>query len=153
MAAGRPPRTTLSAVAGVALLALGIIGLLFGILFLASATFVAQLVTDFAGQVPGVPEGMTVEQLVGGVLGFLGVLVIAYSTVYLLGGIGVLRSSEWGRVLGLIVAIISGLIWGSGLSGTGSEGFAFTLAMFLIHLYVFFALAFKWRQPMAAPPA
>ena len=143
----RPPRTTLSAVAGAVLLALGVVGLLFGFLFLAFASVVADLASDFVDQMPGVPGGLTPEQLVGGTIGFLGMIVIAYSVVYLLGGIGVLRSAEWGRVTGIVVAIISGLIWGSGLSSTAGGGSAFTVVMFLIHVYVFFVLAFRWREP------
>jgi len=146
----RPPRTTLAAVAGVVLLALGVVGLLFGFLFLASASLIADLASDFVDQAPGAPGGLTAEQLVEGTIGLLGMIVIAYSVVYLLGGFGVLRSAEWGRVTGLVVAVISGLIWGSGLSSAASSGSTFTVVMFLIHLYVFFALAFRWREPSPA---
>jgi len=145
----RAPRTTLSAIGGVVLLVLGILGMLFGVLFLASAALVSQLAGDFIGDIPEVTDGVTAGGIVGGVIAFFAVLVLAYSVAYVLGGIGVLRSSEWGRWLGIIVSVISGLIWAGGLSG-GSDSIAFALVMFLIHLYVFFVLVFRWRQP--GPP-
>lgn len=155
--AGKPPRTTLAAVAGGVLLALGIIGALLGALLLASGSFFGELAGSFGDAIPGLPEGMTVEQFLGGVFGFLGIIVIFYSVLYIIGGIGVLRSSDFGRIMGLIVAILSGLIWAGGLSGGQSEGFGFALVMFLVHLYVFVVLAFRWRQPAPAvatmPPA
>ncbi len=149
VAGARAPRTTLSAAGGVVLLALGIIGLLFGVLFLASAALIGQLIRDYYGEIPNVTDQITAGGVVGGVIAFFAVLVIAYSVAYILGGIGVLRSAEWGRWLGIVVAVISGLIWGSGLTGSG-EGFAFGLVMFLAHLYVFWALVFRWREPV--PP-
>ncbi|NJD29165.1 MAG: hypothetical protein FIA92_12825 [Chloroflexi bacterium] len=151
MPGARPPRTTLSAIGGVALLALGIVGILFGALFLAGAAFVSQIAGDFIGEIPDVPDGVTAGGIVGGVIAFFAVLVLAYSVAYILGGIGVLRSAEWGRWLGIVVSVISGLIWASGMS-SGSDGFGFAVVMFLIHLYVFFVLVFRWREP-AVPVA
>jgi hypothetical protein len=151
----RRPRTTLSAIGGVALLALGIVGLLVGVLFLAGAAFVSQIAGDFIGEIPDVPDGVTAGGIVGGVFAFFAILVLAYSVAYVLGGIGVLRSAEWGRWLGIVVAVLSGLIWVGGLS-SASDGFVFSLVMFLIHLYVFFVLVFRWREPgppVAATPS
>lgn len=143
----RAPRTTLSAIGGVTLLALGIIGMLFGVLLLAGAALVSQLATDFVGEIPGLPEDVSTGSIVGGVVAFFAVLVIAYSVAYILGGIGVLRSAEWGRWLGIVVAAISGLIWAGGLNNA-SDGFGFSLVLFLLHLYVFVVLIFRWREPM-----
>ena len=50
----------------------------------------------------------------------VGVVVIVYSLVYLIGGIGVLRSRDWGRVIGIVVGILSGLFWLAAVGGSGS---------------------------------
>lgn len=157
VAGARAPRTTLSAAGGVVLLALGIVGLLFGVLGLASAALISQLLRDYTGnEIPDFGNGVTAGGIVGGVVAFFAILVIAYSVAYVLGGIGVLRSAEWGRWLGIVVSVISGLIWATGLNGA-TDGFGFSLVMFLVHLYVFFVLVFRWREPvppgMAMPPA
>ncbi len=148
-AVARPgQRTTLAAVAGVILVVLGVLGGLIGVVILGGAALFADLVEGSVGTVPGLPEGMTIEEFVGGVVGIVGSLVIAFSVAYVLGGIGVLRTAGWGRVIGITVAVISGLVWAGGLSGR--DGFGFAMVMFLLHAYVFFALVFRWREPATA---
>ena len=73
----------------------------------------------------------------------VGVVVIVYSLVYLIGGIGVLRSRDWGRVIGIVVGILSGLFWlaavggsGSAASGNAQSSIAFPLVLLLIHAYI-----------------
>ena len=75
--------------------------------------------------------------------------------MYLAAGIGVVRSRDWGRVLGIIVGILSGLIWLSGLSGGGRVGVEDTIVGTLIgagiHIYIVVALLFFWRtKPSSA---
>jgi len=140
-------RTGLAAIAGIALIVLGILGGLIG-LFVAivGGTFFASL-GDFM-QIPDL-EGATAGSIIGGFIAFFGVIVVIYSLVYLIGGIGVLRSAGWGRVMGLIVGILSGLIWLSGFSGAGEvssgNGGIGTLLMLAVHAYIVVVLLFFWK--------
>jgi hypothetical protein len=46
----------------------------------------------------------------GFVMGFLGLIILAFLILSLLGGIGLLRGREWGRILSIIQAALS-LLW------------------------------------------
>ena len=87
---------------------------------------------------------------------FFGVIIVAYSLVYIIGAIGVLRSKGWGRVMGIVVGILSGLFWLAGLSGSGSSSsggggsLIFVIVLLALHVYVFVTLAFFWRSKAIA---
>jgi hypothetical protein len=153
-------RTMLAAVAGILLLLGGIGGVILGLLV---AVVGGSFVSNFGqfGDFNNIPElnGADPGAVFGGVVVFLGLLVIAYSVAYVLAGIGVLRNSNWARVLGIVVSIISGLIWLSGVSTAdqladtrGAAGsMLFSLVALLIHVYIVVALLFFWRtKPSAA---
>lgn len=139
-------RTTLAAAAGVILLILGILGGLLG-LFVAvvGGSFVASL-----GDVITIPElgDTSAGGLLGGMIAFFGIIVVVYSLVYVFAGIGIVRSRNWGRVMGLIVGILSGLIWLSGLGGERGN-LPFTIVMLGIHVYVVVVLIMFWRAKTA----
>jgi hypothetical protein len=138
-------RTGLAAAAGIMLVILGILGGLLGL-------FVAVVGGSFASQfgdlveVPGVNDPGSV---MAGFIAFFGIIVVVYSLVYLIGGIGVLRSRGWGRVMGLIVGILSGLVWLSGLGQSDTANLPFTIVMLAIHAYIVVVLIFFWRTRTA----
>jgi len=142
-------RTPLAALAGIILLILGILGGLFGILITVLGSTVISQLTDIA-DIPDL-EGADSGAILGGMVAFIGILILLYSLVYFLGGIGVLRSRGWGRTMGLIVGILSGLIWLSALAnagkyaddGTGSVIFA--VVMLIAHAYIVVTLILFWR--------
>ena len=147
-------RTTLAMAAGILLVLGGIGGILLGLLVaIVGGTVISSL--DFS-QFNNIPDlkGASPGALAGGVVAFFGALVVAYSIAYLLAGIGVLRNSNWARVLGIIVGIISGLIWLSGLAGAnntqnaaGSAGAGlFSILALGIHVYIVVVLLFFWRS-------
>jgi hypothetical protein len=145
-------RTALAMVAGILLLLLAIGGGLLGLLIIVvGGTIISSLGTNI-GDIPGYNGDPAA--LVTGVFAFIGVLIIAYSVAYLLAGIGVLRNSNWARVLGIVVGIISGLIWLGGITGGGSNGNAgggaFAIILFGIHAYIVVALLFFWRYKPTA---
>jgi hypothetical protein len=142
-------RTGLAAAAGIILLILGVLGILVGALFFAGTAFVSQL-TDRLGEIPGLPSGTNTSDILAGAFVFLGVIVLAYSLAYILGGIGVLRSRGWGRVLGILVGLFSGLFWLLALGGGGNQGGAFVAILFGVHAYIFVVLAFFWRSKARA---
>jgi len=156
VAAPTGQRTTLALVAGILLLIGGVAGIVLGLLVaIVGGSFVASLGDFYA--IPDL-EGVNSGAFFGGLVAFVGVLVAAYSVAYLLAGIGVIRNSNWARVLGLVVGIISGLIWLSGVGGANAvpdaqgagSAWAFGLVMFVAHAYIVVALLFFWRTKPAA---
>lgn len=135
--------------AGVILLVLGVLGGLLGLVLVLGGAVVGN-----AGRNGGIPglEGMpNVAGAFGGLVAVIGLVVVLYSLLYIFGGIGVLRSREWGRVIGIVVSILSGLVWLAALvspsdPSTGSGGGGPVAAALLIaHAYVVVVLAIRWR--------
>lgn len=138
-------RTGLAAAAGIILLILGILGGLLGLFVAVVGGSIASSFSELI-EIPGISDPSNV---VGGVVAFFGILVVIYSLVYLVAGIGILRSRNWGRVLGLIVGILSGLVWLSGLGQTDQANLPFTIVMLGIHVYVVVVLVMFWRTRTA----
>jgi hypothetical protein len=146
-------RTTLAAVAGVAMIILGVLGGLFGLaIAVFGSSVVKQLDLSQYGDFGNVNDPAAI---VSGAIAFVGILVLLYSLVYLIGGIGIVRSRNWGRVMGLIVGILSGLFWllsvtgGSSASGSGRDGIGFVLVLLAIHIYIVVVLIMFWRRKPA----
>lgn len=138
-------RTGLAAAAGIILLILGILGGLMGLFVAVVGGSLAASLGDMV-EIPGLSDPRGV---VGGVVAFFGILVVVYSLVYLFAGIGILRSRNWGRILGLIVGIISGLIWLGGLGQTDQANIPFTIIMLGLHAFVVVVLIMFWRTKTA----
>ncbi|HEV2006863.1 MAG TPA: hypothetical protein VGQ85_09640 [Candidatus Limnocylindrales bacterium] len=141
--------------AGILLILGGIAGILLGLLVaIVGGSVISSL--DFS-RFQNVPDlnGANPGALAGGVVAFIGAVVVAYSIAYLLAGIGVLRNSNWARVLGIIVGIISGLVWLSGVAnanhaqnvaGASGGGILFSVLALGVHVYIVVALLFFWRR-------
>ncbi len=142
-------RSGLAMAAGIGLLVFGILLLLIGLLFLAVAGMVGGMAGSGAfDEIPGMPPGF--EGAIGGFVVVLGIIVILYSLLYIIGGIGVLRSRGWGRVLGIVVGIITGLFLLAGLTSPSDQSsLLVTLVLLGIHVYVVIVLAFFWRSRTA----
>jgi hypothetical protein len=140
-------RTTLSLIAGILLILGGILGGLAGLAVAVFGNAIVQSLEEFGGM-PEL-EGVDAAAFMSGFIVFFGIIILAYSLAYLFAGIGVVRSRDWGRVLGLIVGILSGLIWLSGLGGMNQPGASDSLVGTLIgvgiHAYIVIALLFFWR--------
>lgn len=147
-------RTGLALGAGILLILGGIGGILLG---LAVALIGGSVASNFDfSRFNNNPDlnGVDPGSIAGGVVAFFGAVVVAYSIAYLLAGIAVVRNANWGRVLGIILGIISGLIWLSGLSNANNAGNAagaasggvFSIIAVAIHLYIVVALLFFWRS-------
>lgn len=142
----------LAAGAGAVLLVLGVLGLLLGVLFFAGTAFFAQLAGDLGmGQIPGLPPGTDTADIVAGAFAFIGVIVIAYSLLYIVAGFGVLQGRGWGRGIGVTVAVLSSLFWLAGLAGGGDQGgLVFAAILLGLHVFVLVALTFRWRTAAVA---
>lgn len=144
-------RTILAAIAGVLLLLGGIVG---GIAGLALA-FVGGPFAATLGELVVMPEleGADPGAVLGGIVAFVGILVFLYSLVYFLAGIGVLRSRGWGRVMGLVVGILSGLIWLGTMTTPAQPGVDESIVGSLIalgiHVYIVVVLLLFWRNKPA----
>ena len=143
-------RTALAMVAGIFLLLLAIGGGLIGIGLIVFGAAIVSSLGDSLTNIPGYNGDP--NALVTGAFVFVAVIILAYSLAYLLAGIGVLRNSTWARVLGIVVGIISGLIWLGGITGgsSGNGGGAFSIILFGMHAYIVVALLFFWRYKATA---
>jgi hypothetical protein len=144
-------RTALAMVAGILLLLLAIGGGLIGIGLIVFGSAIISSLGDSVTNIPGYNGDPAA--LVTGFFVFFAVIILAYSLAYLLAGIGVLRNSNWARVLGIVVGIISGLLWLSALTGGGnggSGGGLFSLVLFAMHAYIVVVLLFFWRSKATA---
>jgi hypothetical protein len=146
-------RTNLSLAAGIILIVLGILGGLLGLLL---ATVGRGFVESFNGfnDLPGF-NGADPGAVVGGIVTFFGIVLLVGGIAYIIGGVGVLRTRGWGRVLGIVVGIIGGLVWLASLGGSGQYGSSggggggggglFAAIFLALHVYVIVALGFFWR--------
>ena len=143
-------RTALSLAAGILLVLLGILGGLIGLLII---TVGREFATQFNfANLPGF-EGGDPSEIVGSVVTFVGIVLLVFSTFYIVGGVGVMRSSNWGRVIGIVIGILATLFWLASFAGSGQVGSAsgrqggeaFALVLLVIHAYIALALLFFWR--------
>jgi hypothetical protein len=139
-------RTTAAAAAGVILLVLGILGALVSLLVLLAAGMVGSLGNSGAfDEVPGMPAGF--ERIIGGLFLVVAIIIIGYTVLAIAGGIGVLRSRSWGRVLGIIVGVIGTLTWLAGVFSPDSNrgGAIFAFVLLAVHLYIAIILIGYWK--------
>ena len=147
--AGR--RTTLSLVAGIILVLLGVLGTIASLAVLTiGRAFINQF--DF-GSMPGLQGLRDPNSFVESALMFGGIFVLVCSTFYIVGGVGILRSAGWGRVIGIVIGILAGLVWLGSLTGGNAAGrgdLSFAIVLLVAHAYVAVALLFFWKTKTAA---
>ena len=144
-------RTVLAAIAGILLLLGGILGGLAGLAIAIVGGSFASSLGDLI-VMPGL-EGGDSGALLGGMVAFVGILIFIYSLVYFFAGIGVLRNRGWGRVMGLVVGILSGLIWLGTVTTPDRPGVEESIVGSLIalgiHIYIVVVLILFWRSKPA----
>ena len=144
-------RSALSLGAGILLVILGAFGALTSLALLTiGREFIRQF--DFS-TLPGLERVSDPNGLVASGLVFFGIVLLACSTFYIVGGVGVMRSRSWGRVIGIVIGVLAGLFWLLGLvggEGRRSDGLGFVLVLLVIHVYVLVALLFFWRSKATA---
>jgi hypothetical protein len=150
-AAVQGSRTTLSLVAGILLVVLGLFGALASLALLTiGREFIRQF--DFS-TLPGLEQVNDPSGFVESAAIFGGILVLAFSTFYIVGGVGVMRSKNWGRVIGIVIGILASLFWVAGVAGGGRASggdTSFALVLLAIHAYVAIVLLFFWRNKSPA---
>ncbi len=103
---GPPPRPTGVTLAAIFLIVIGVLLLLAGVLALAGGAMFANM---FQGQDGG---------LLTGVFAFIGVIILFWAILHLVGGIGSLQGKGWGRWTGIVVAVITVIFAVLGLLGS-----------------------------------
>ncbi len=83
--------------------AVGIINIVFGVLGLIVAGFLFLIIAG-AGIISGDPEAMTITSIVAVALSSL---IAVLSIPELIAGYGILKFKSWGRILGIIIAILN----------------------------------------------
>lgn len=131
-AATYPPAARPGMVTGAAivLIVIGVLTALFSLLIIAGGLFVSGLgssATNQAGAVFGAA---------GGVLAFVGILVLAWGVLEVVTGINVLSAKGWARVTGIVLAAIGGLFSLLGLFG-GNQGGGIIFPIILLVAYAF----------------
>jgi hypothetical protein len=144
-------RTTLSLAAGILLVILGVLGVLAS---LAALTIGRQLIRQFdLSTIPGLERLNDPGAFVDSVLTFGAIFLLVCSTLYVVGGVGVIRSKSWGRVVGIVIAILAGLLWLGSFASIGRaprDDTTFALVLLVLHAYIAIALLFFWRRKTAA---
>jgi hypothetical protein len=139
-------RTTLSLAAGVLLVILGVLGALAS---LALLTIGREFIRQFdMSSLPGLEQISDPNAFVESAATFGGIIVLAFSTFYVIGGVGVMRSRDWGRVIGIVIGILAGLFWLASLGGRG--GGSTPIVLLAVHAYIAIALLFYWRNKAPA---
>jgi hypothetical protein len=148
-AAALGQRTTLSLAAGILLVLLGILGALASLALLTiGREFIRQF--DFS-TLPGLERVNDPGGFVESAATFGGIILLACSAFYVIGGVGIMRSANWGRVIGIVIGILVGLFWLASLGGSGRAGgdTSFAIVLLAIHAYVAIVLLFFWRNKSA----
>lgn len=139
-------RTTLSLAAGVLLVILGALGALASIALL---TIGREFIRQFdMSSLPGLEQISDPNAFVESAATFGGIIVLAFSAFYVIGGVGVMRSRDWGRVIGIVIGILAGLFWLASLGGRG--GGSTPIVLLAVHAYIAIALLFYWRNKAPA---
>src|SRR5262245_16181092 len=117
MAAATGERTGLALAAGMLLTLLGALGALAAIAALTiGREFVHQF--DFS-TLPGLEQVNDPRGFVESALTFGAIVILSFSAFYIVGGVGIMRSRNWGRVIGIVIGVLAALFWLAGVAGGG----------------------------------
>ena len=140
---GRLSTTGLAKAAGILLIAFGTLLGLFGLVFIAAA----GASRDLSESVFGTTSAGTIGDFVAGV----GIVIVVFAVIQIMGGIGSWRGNGWGRVIGLVYGVIGTLLGIGTLAGSGSSVRQGSVGsgLFILAVYGFItlALAFRWKSP------
>jgi len=142
----QPEGSLLVSLAGIALLVIGILVGLAGMGMMALG-LIARAAFETALQNAD-PSRFTVDvvRVAEGVIVVLGVLFLVYGLGELIAGVGVLLKRQWGRLLGLVLSIIAGLLTTLVLLGSLSAdnargGLVLFLVFTIAYWFIVYALA------------
>lgn len=150
-AAQRGPVTGLAKIAGLIILLFGLAWTALGVILTLAGG--AAKVGSSSTALPEFVNG------IGDIVAGLGIVILVVAVIELLGGIGILLSKEWGRIIGMIYSLIFGagsvfIVLGgsrassvsdSASSNGGFGALIFGLVFLIGYLYSLVVLGVRWR--------
>lgn len=137
-AATRPSRPGTVTGAGITMIVLGALIVLFGLFALVAAAFVGGAANSINVQTPGIGG---IAGAVAGVIIVFAVILLAIGILDIVAGANVLGGRSWARITGIVVAVILGLFGLASLGGGGSNnGGIVGLIMLAANVFIVFAL-------------
>lgn len=147
MPAAKGPVTGLAKLGGLLLLLIGLLWAVVGGAFIAGGALLKGVLD--VNSLPGFGDAF------GGALAVIGIVLLVFAIVEILGGIGGLMGRDWARWIGVIYALIFGsfslliLVSGSRASDVSDSGAVGALVFFLAHViayaYVLIIFIARWR--------
>jgi hypothetical protein len=139
VAAAPSVRPTLVTAAGVTMIAVGAIIVLFGLLFLLAGAIIGGAASQIDTQMPGFGA---MSGAVTGVVIVLAIILLAVGILDILAGAKVFSGRPWARMTGIVLAVILGLL-GLGSLGGGGDGGNVVLGLVWVaaNAFIVFALA------------
>jgi hypothetical protein len=139
------------ALSGILLIIIGLLVGLVGVIFLVVGAAAKSFIdTAIANSNTTAADTTGLANFVEGILAALGIIIGLYGLGELISGIGILAKRQWARILGLMLALIAGvlttLVLLGGLSGASTRtvpvGFSVvTLIFALVYWFIVVALA------------
>ncbi|HTC86022.1 MAG TPA: hypothetical protein VK656_04930 [Candidatus Acidoferrum sp.] len=136
---GRQSTTGFAKTAAILLIAFGMLLGLFGLVFIAAGAAAGTIDQSFLVGV----SAATLRDFVAGV----GIVVLVFAVIQILGGIGSWRGSGWGRVIGLVYGVLGTLLGLSALGSPARQGAGSGLLILAVYGFITLALAFRWKSP------
>ena len=141
-AAGPMPRPGMVTGAGIAMIVIGALIVLFGLIALIAGAFVGGAANQINIQAPGF-SGMA--GAVAGVIIVVALILLAVGILDIVAGANVLGGRSWARITGIVLAVILGLLSIPGLFGGGSNngggGIFVSLIIVAANAFIVWALA------------
>jgi hypothetical protein len=141
------PVTGLARLGGLFLLLIGLLWAVVGGAFIAGGALLKGVLD--VNDLPGFGDAL------GGALAVIGIVILVFAIIEILGGIGALIGKDWARWIGVIYALIFGsfslliLVSGSRASDVSNNGALGAIVFFLVHvvLYAYVLIIFiaRWR--------
>jgi len=136
----QPQGSLMVTLAGVVLLVIGILVTLAGVGLMAVGLLARAAFETAVQNADPVDYSVDAVRVFEGIFVFLGVIVVVYGLGELIAGIGVLLKRQWGRLLGVLLSFIAGLL--TTLVGLGALSRSSGATRTGVVVFVVFAVAY-----------
>jgi hypothetical protein len=154
--------TILARIAGLFILVIGLVWGAIGGLAIAGGVFIQNLIDRYSPTSTTPDQVTTAGNVVGGAVAALGIVIVIFAVIEILGGLGALLGKTFGRIIGILYSLVFGLfllliisagVRDANTTDTTADVGAFFLifvAMFVMYLYSFVVLIARWRRQARA---
>ena len=135
-----PPRPGMVTGAGITMIVLGALIVVFGLFALVAAAFVGGAANSINVDAPGFGN---FAGAVAGVIIVFALILLAIGILDIVGGANVLGGRQWARITGIVVAVLLGLFGLASLAGnaSGNGGGVIGILMLAANVFIVWALA------------